>query len=194
VTEQRPERSELDALWSDVAARSAGYLERPLPDPLDLVLGGVVERFADGDRETRVAVLDSLTLDAARALATFGERMASLGVHEDSTAVLLRGLVALGMAAAREYHKELIVRLPLFDRSARKLTIDPDALFEGAAEILGEASPEWLSRFPERSEAERDLASMQFEERPSEGGLLYQWTGPQMSREELDELQRWAEG
>ena len=117
--------------------------------------------------------------------------MASLAVHEDSTAMLLRGLVAVGQAAAREYHKELIVLLPLFDRSARKLTIDPDALFDAAAEILGEAAPEWLSRFPE---AERDLASMGYEERPSDNGLLYARSGPMMSREEVEELERWAKG
>jgi hypothetical protein len=190
VTEQRPDRSELDALWNDVAARYAGYLQRDLPDPLDLVLGRVVERFADGDAETRAAILETQTLDAARALSVYGERMASLAVHEDSTGMLLRGLVAVGLAAAREYHKELIVLLPLFDRSARKLTIDPDALFDAAAEILGEASPEWLSRFPERSEAERDLAGMRYEERPSDKGLLYARSGPTRSREEAEELQR----
>jgi hypothetical protein len=188
------DRNDLDALWSDVAARSEGYLQRDLPDPLDLVLGNVVERFADGDAETRAAMLDSLTLDTARSLAVYGERMASLAVHEDTTAILLRGLVAVGMAAAREYHKELILLMPLFDRSAGKLTIDPDGLFAAAAEILGDAAPEWLSRFPERSEAERDLASMGYEERPSETGLLYTRTGSAMSREEVEDLERWAEG
>ena len=84
--------------------------------------------------------------------------------------------------------------LPLFDRSARKLTIDPDGLFEAAAEILGDAAPEWLRRFPERSEAERDLGRMGYEERPTENGLLYARSGPEMSREEVEELQRWAEG
>ena len=180
--------------WSDVAARSAGYLQRDLPDPLDDVLGGVVERFSDGDAETRQAILESLTPEAARALSVYGERMASRAVHEDSTALLLRGLVAVGLAAAREYHKELMVLLPLFDRSARKLTIDPDGLFEAAAEILGDAAPEWLRRFPERSEAERDLGRMGYEERPTENGLLYARSGPEMSREEVEELQRWAEG
>src|SRR5687768_8296707 len=124
-----------------------GYLQRPLPDPLDLELGTLVERFSDGDAATREAILETMTLEAARALAVYGERMASLAVHQDSSAMLLRGLVAVGLAAAREYHKELIVLLPLFDRSARKLTIDPDALFDAATEILSEAAPEWLSRF-----------------------------------------------
>jgi hypothetical protein len=192
--QERPERHQLDALWSEVAARDAGYLQRALPDPLDLVFGGVVERFSDGDRETRDTILESLTLDAARALAVYGERMASLAVHEDSTAVLLRGLVAVGLAATREYHKELIVLLPLFDRSARTLTIDRDGLFEAAAEVLGEAAPDWLRRFPERNEADRDPGSMGFAEQPADNGLLYTRTGPEMSREEVEELQRWVEG
>ena len=84
--------------------------------------------------------------------------------------------------------------LPLFDRSARKLTIDPDALFDAAAEILGEAAPEWLRRFPERNEAERDLGRMGYEERATENGLLYATTGPKMSREEVEELERWLAG
>jgi hypothetical protein len=194
VTESPPDRTELEALWGDVARRSSGYLRRELPNPLDGVLGNVVERFSDGNEATREAIIETMTLDAARALAVYGERMASLAVHEDSTATLLRGLVAVGMAAAREYHKELIVLLPLFDRSARKLTIDPDALFDAAAEILAEAAPEWLSRFPERSEAERDLARMRYEERLSNNGLLYARSGPMMSREEVEELQRRLEG
>jgi hypothetical protein len=70
----------------------------------------------------------------------------------------------------------------------------PDALFDAAAEILGEAAPEWLRRFPERSEAERDLARMRYEERPSDNGLLYARSGRMMSREEVEELQRRLEG
>jgi hypothetical protein len=171
-----------------------GYLQRPLPDPLDLELGALVERFSDGDEEVRDEVLESLTLEAARVLAVYGERMASLAVHENSTAMLLRGLVAVGIAASKEDYKELLVLLPLFDRSARKLTIDPDGLFEAAAEILGDAAPEWLRRFPERSEAERDLVRMRYEERPSDNGLLYARSGPMMSREEVEELQRRLEG
>ena len=194
MTESRPDRTEHEALWGNVAERSSGYLQRELPHPLDGVLGNAVERFSDGDEATREAILETMTRDAARALAVYGERMASLAVHEDSTATLLRGLVAVGLAAAREYHKELIVLLPLFDRSARKLTIDPDALFEAATEILSDAAPEWLRRFPERSEAERDLGRMGYEERPTENGLLYARTGPQMSREEVEELQRRLEG
>jgi hypothetical protein len=53
--EDTPDRHELDALWSEITARDAGYLDRPLPDPLDLALGGVVERFSDGGEGTREA-------------------------------------------------------------------------------------------------------------------------------------------
>jgi hypothetical protein len=189
-----PDRHELDALWSEVAARADGYLDRPLPDPLDLALAGVVERFSDGDERTREAILESLTLDAARSLAVFGERMASLAVHEDSTATLLRGLVAVGLAATREYEKELIVLLPLFDQSAGKLTIDSAGLFQAAADILGDVAPDWLRRFHERAEADRELSAMGYEQRPAPDGLLYTRTTPAMSREEVEELQRWVDG
>jgi hypothetical protein len=189
-----PDRHELDALWSEVAARADGYLDRPLPDPLDLALAGVVERFSDGGERTREAILESLTLDAARSLAVFGERMASHAVHEDSTATLLRGLVAVGLAATREYEKELIVLLPLFDHSARTLTIDSAGLFQAAADILGDVAPDWLRRFPERAEADRELSAMGYEQRPAPNGLLYTRTTPAMSREEVEELQRWVDG
>lgn len=131
-----PRRDDLEAIWEEVDRRSHGYLDAPLPAPLDAALGTVVERYADGDEQTREAIRDGLTLDAARALAVYAERMASQAVHDDSSAALLSGLVALGMAAAREYEKELMVVLPLFDRSARTIKIDPDALFEHATAIL----------------------------------------------------------
>jgi hypothetical protein len=194
VTDSRPDREDFETLWGEIAERDTGYLHWDLPHTLDGVLGSVVERFSDGDEATREAIADTMTVEAARALAVYGERMASLAVHHDSSATLLRGLVAVGMAAAREYEKELILLLPLFDESARKLTIDPDALFRSAAEVLGERAPGWLAGFPERPEPDRSLSVMGYEERRSDNGLLYARTTPELSREEVDELERWAEG
>jgi hypothetical protein len=194
VTDSQPDRQDFETLWSEIAGRDTGYLQWELPHTLDGVLGSVVERFSNGDEDTREAILGTMTLEGARALAVYGERMASLAVHEDSTAALLRGLVAVGMAAAKEYEKELLVLLPLFDQSARKLTIDPDALFRSAAEVLGEQAPDWLARFPERSEPERALSVMGYEEERSDNGLLYARTTPELSRDEVEELERWAEG
>jgi hypothetical protein len=188
-----PRREELEAIWEEVERRGHGYLQAPLPAPLDAALGTVVERYADGDEATRETIRDSLTLGAAQALGTYAERMASQAVHEDSSAALLHGLVAIGVAAARQYEKDLMLLLPLFDRSATVLTIDPDDLFRRAADILGESAPRWLLEWPERSEAERDLGVMGYEERPSENGLLYA-REPDLSREEVDDLQRWIEG
>jgi hypothetical protein len=194
VTDSQPDRQDFETLWNEIAGRDTGYLHWELPHTLDGVLGNVVERFSNGDEATREAVLDTMTLEGARALAVYGERMASLAVHEDSSAVLLRGLVAVGMAAAREYEKELLLLLPLFDHSARTLTIDPDALFRSAAEVLGEHAPAWLARFPERPAPDRSLSVMGYEERRQDNGLLYARTTPDLSREEVDELERWAEG
>lgn len=194
MTDRPPDREELETLWGEIAGRSTGYLQWELPHTLDGVLGNVVERFSNGDEDTREAILGTMTVEGARALAVYGERMASHAVHEDSTATLLRGLVAVGMAAAREYEKELLLLLPLFDQSARKLTIDPDALFRSAAEVLAEHAPEWLASFPERPEPDRSLSVMGYEERRSDNGLLYARTTPELSREEVDELERWAEG
>ena len=176
-------------MWDEVVRRSDGYLQQPLPNELDLVVGTLVERFIDGDEEARKAVLETLTIEAARALSVYGERMASQAVHDDSTATLLRGLVAVGMAATREYEKDLVRLLPLFDHSARTLTVDPDALFGHAAEVLGDVAPAWLCDFPERNESERSLQTMGYEEHPTEDGLLYT-RHPSMSREEVEELEK----
>jgi hypothetical protein len=188
------DRKDFEALWNEIDGRDVGYLNWELPHTLDGVLGSVVERFSEGDAATRKAILESMTIDAARSLAVYGERMASLAVHQDSTGTLLRGLVAVGIAAKQEYHKELMVLLPLFDHSARILTIDPDALFRSAADVLGEAAPEWIERYPERAPAERTLSVMGYEERRSENGLLYGRKGPQLTREQVEELERWAKG
>ena len=194
MTDSQPDREDFERLWNEIAARDTGYLHWELPHTLDGVLGSVVERFSNGDEDTREAILGTMTLEGAQALAVYGERMASLAVHEDSSATLLRGLVAVGMAAAKEYEKGLLLLLPLFDASARSLTIDPDALFRSAAEVLGEHAPGWLAGFPERSEPERSLSVMGYEERASDNGLLYARTTPQLSREEVEDLERWAKG
>jgi hypothetical protein len=184
-----PRREDLDAIWEEVDRRSHGYLDAPLPAPLDAALGTIVERFAEGDEQMRDAIRESLTLDAAKALAVYAERMASQAVHDDSSGALLHGLVAVGIASAREYEKELMILLPLFDHSARKIGIDSDALFENAAEILGQDAPKWIPEYPERNEAERDLGAMGYEERPQENGLLYARDFG-LSREKVDEIIR----
>ena len=152
---------------------SDGYLSWPLPHERDEDCVRLIDSFLDSGTSERRAMVEALSLDQAQTLGVFAERMASHAVHSDSTEPLVRGLVAVGMAAAEDYSKELIPLLALFWRSAEHLTIDPDALFATVSELLGDEAPGWLLSFPEREPANRTPEVMMYEETLDSSELLY---------------------
>ncbi|MBA2793876.1 MAG: hypothetical protein H0U32_07815 [Thermoleophilaceae bacterium] len=151
-----------------------GYLDREFGVPLDEACSELIDAFVDGDGDTRSAIVQAMSLRRAQGLAVYGERMASAGVREDSSVILLRGVLAVGLASVAEYDKELIPLLALLHRSAEHLTIDPHTLFTTAEEILGAVAPAWLTSFPDREPRDRSLEVMDFREREEAQGPVYE--------------------
>jgi hypothetical protein len=148
------------------------YFWGPLPAPFDDTVETLVDAYIGGDDE-KAAIVDGLDTDKAWTLSAYAERAASLAVHGQSPEPLVRGLVAIGLAAARLYHKELLLLLPLFWRSAERLGVDGELLFKSSADLLGDDAPSWLRAFPDREPENRTLAVMGYEEREEPNGLLY---------------------
>jgi len=149
------------------------YFWGPLPAPLDEAAAKVVDSYIGGDDDEKAKIVDGIDTDRAWTLSGYAERAASLAVHERSPDPLIRGLVAIGLAATRLYHKELLLLLPLFWRSAERLGVDGTLLFTSAADLLGDVAPSWIRAFPDREPANRTLAVMGYEEREEPNGLLY---------------------
>ena len=155
---------------------NAGYGLRPLPDPLDEELSRFVAVYLASSPDEREALVAQLTPVHTQFLTAFGERMASFAQELGSPTPLRDGLVALGIAAARQYHKEIIPVLALIDDSARELGSDPAPLFADAAAAVTPPAPDWLLDFPARPEEFRTPEAMGYEKRDAEGGLRYHRT------------------
>jgi hypothetical protein len=149
------------------------YFWGPLPAPFDETVAALVDAYIGGDEDEKAAIVDGLDTDKAWTLSAYAERAASLAVHGQSPEPLVRGLVAIGLAAARLYHKELLLLLPLFWRSAERLGVDGELLFKSSADLLGDDAPSWLRAFPDREPGNRTLEVMGYEEREEPNGLLY---------------------
>lgn len=151
------------------------YFWGPLPTAMDETAARVVDGFIGGDEEARTALLEAMNTDRAWTLSAYAERAASLAVHQSDPEPLVRGLVAIGLAATQLYEKEVLILLPLFWRSAERIGVDGTLLFTSASDLLGDAAPDpdWIRLFPERDERGRSLGVMGYEEREEPNGLLY---------------------
>jgi hypothetical protein len=152
------------------------YFTAPLPSPFDETVATAVDAYIGGDDADKAAIVDATDNDRAWTLSAYAERAASLAVHQTSPEPLVRGLVAIGLASTQLYHKELIILLALFWRSAERLGVDGALLFTSAADLLGDIAPSWIRAFPAREPGNRTLAAMWYEEHEEPNGLLYRRT------------------
>lgn len=117
--------------------------------------------------------LARLTSDHWAVLRVFAERMASWAVRSENGEVLERGLLALALAGLGESADSLTV-LPLFDHAARRLKMDPAPLFLMVGERVGGEAQKALVSFLGRSDEDRSLAAMGYQEGRDRDGFRYQ--------------------
>ncbi len=116
-----------------------GYLYWPLPCPLDEELSRIVRTFADLPSNERDKVSESFHVRYSDVLRAFAERMAILGVRENSSERLFDGLVALVIENFRLDYRETLLVLSLLYHSAVKISADPEDLLARAESL---AAPE----------------------------------------------------
>ena len=130
-------RAYVESAWAALEGVTAiDYHQRPLPAPLDEQLLAIVGAFAAlpaADRQRFMAELS----DGQRALfGLFGHRAATLAVRRAEPELLRLGLLGSVIANyAIPERRDVDVSLAVYYHCARKLGLEPAAVFDAAAEL-----------------------------------------------------------
>ncbi|HTJ71526.1 MAG TPA: hypothetical protein VL551_28545, partial [Actinospica sp.] len=160
---------------------AGGYGGRPLPDPLDTDVRGFVRALSGpADFAAASEQLQAHAILAARVLAVFGERAASLAVRAKDPGGLRYGLSGTALACAlTDDAREVVAPMALLYRAAELIGVDPDAEFAAAARRSGNAQAERaLSAFPRRAPADRSPGAMYYFERQDGDGFRFVFEDP----------------
>jgi hypothetical protein len=139
--------------------RGDGYYRSRIPSAYDSRIGRVIAGFTAASPVVQAAFRESLDADRADLLRVWSERLAALAVRLDSSEPLVQGLVGLSVAQ-EDGGSEAMLVAPLHRRSAEKLGLDPERIFDAAAGRTDLAGARWLREV-------RDL-----QERPEDAGYV----------------------
>jgi hypothetical protein len=123
--------------------RSDAYFTSRIPHAHDTHVGRAVAAFTAASPGGQAALRESMNEDRAGLLRAWSERLAALGVRLESESPLVQGLVGLSLAEEAEPGEALLVA-PLHRRSAEKLGVAPDRVFDAAAGRTDLAGARWL--------------------------------------------------
>lgn len=152
------------------------YLKSNLPGPVDEEILAICTEVMGSSPVHRKDFVSLLETDAHYVLHNFGYRMAMLSVRENSYDYLLKGLVALSLAATKSDYENILMTLSLFYRSAEKLNVDPEKLFTEASQYApSPAVAEFILGYLRRSPENRRIEIMGFKEVDGPSGLIYQY-------------------
>jgi hypothetical protein len=153
---------------------------RPPPSPIreddesDLRLAAFLNELCGSEPAVRTTVADRLHWPADDRLSAFAGRMATLAVRTGTSRYLERAVVALALAfqVARDW-RDVLVIYPLPYDAARRIGLDPDALYLAAAECAPAQGSESLRSFTRRNEEDKSLAVMGFRVGADDDGFRY---------------------
>jgi hypothetical protein len=123
--------------------RGEAYHRSRIPDPLDSRVGRAVAAFSAASPGGQAAIREAIDDDRAGLLRAWSERLAALGVRLESQSPLVQGLVGLSLAQEADAGESLLVA-PLHRRSAEKLGLDADRVFDAACGRTDLAGARWL--------------------------------------------------
>jgi hypothetical protein len=119
------------------------YLPSRIPQALDTQVGRAVAAFTAASPGGQAAIREAIDEGRASLLRAWSERLAALGVRLESESPLVQGLVGLSLAQEADEGEALLVA-PLHRRSAEKLGVTPDRVFDAAAGRTDLAGARWL--------------------------------------------------
>jgi hypothetical protein len=160
---------EMVSIAAELKSSSDGYLQRPIPCPLDTRVDALVDAYRNGDESARGQIAETLGPDQSFALLVYAERMAIASVRQNSAELLDRALIGIMMEGFRRDARETLIALSLIDHSAKKLGLDLRTMVGNAA-ALGGSSMNLLRDFCDRSDPDRSIASMGYYEGKTETG------------------------
>jgi hypothetical protein len=123
--------------------RNDAYFTSRIPHALDTRVGRAVAAFTVASPGGQAALREAMNDDRAGLLRAWSERLAALGVRLESESPLVQGLVGLSLAQEADAGEALLVA-PLHRRSAEKLGVAPDRVFDAAAGRTDLAGARWL--------------------------------------------------
>ena len=123
--------------------RGGAYHRSRIPNAHDSRVGRAVAAFSAASPGGQAAIREAIDDDRAGLLRAWSERLAARGVRLESQLPLVQGLVALSMAQEADGGEALLVA-PLHRRSAEKLGLDADRVFDAAAGRTDLAGARWL--------------------------------------------------
>lgn len=152
------------------------YLKSNLPGPVDEEILAICTSVMESSSVERTDFVSLLEADAHYVLHNFGYRMAMLSVRVNSYQYLLKGLVALILAATKSDYENVLMTLSLFYRSAEKLNVAPEKLFAEASQYApSEPVAEFILGYLQRSPENRRIEIIGFKEVDGPAGLIYQF-------------------
>ena len=121
-----------DALSMLDLPRTVDYYDSGIPSAEDSQIARAVRAFSEAEPRWQALFRDAIDHDRADLLCAWSERVAALAVRLDSERPLVLGLVGLSVADEAAAGEALLIA-PLHRRSADKLDVDADRLFDEAA-------------------------------------------------------------
>lgn len=153
------------------------YYPSPLPSPADEALADIVSAFTAWPLPARDQFLAALPADKRGLFGIFGHRAATLAVRTADTDKLRLGLVGCAIANVEiPPHRKVDAALAVFYHCARKLELEPQAVFGEAAQFATDEMAARLRAFGRRD----DVTLKQFgwrEIRQPEGVVFrFEWS------------------
>jgi hypothetical protein len=158
-----------DALTILELPHGDGYYDNPIPSAEDSRIARAVKAFTDADPAWQAAFREALDGDRGDLLCAWSERVAALAVRLDSPSPLVLGLVGLSLAGEAGDGEALLIA-PLHRRSAEKLDVDANRLFDEAAGMTDLAGARWLADARDSADTVEDAG---YVEHAGEDGFRY---------------------
>jgi hypothetical protein len=143
--------------------RGNAYHRSRIPNAYDSRVGRAVAAFSVASPGGQAAIREAIDDDRAGLLRSWSERLAALGVRFESPSPLVQGLVALSLAQEADGGEALLVA-PLHRRSADKLGLDPDRVFDAAAGRTDLSGARWLRDARDCADQPEDMGYVEDED------------------------------
>lgn len=149
------------------------YSNKPMPCDLDDDFHDLISLFSQASHTEREAMLKGVDAKIAGALMAFSWRMGIWGARKNSREMLLKGLIALVIDGGKSDIRDTISIMPVLYHSAEKIGIDPQNLFDEAADYYPNDVARILGKFPKRKPADRSLQAFDYMEVSTPEGIDY---------------------
>ena len=153
------------------SALESAYFQQPIPSEIDDGVSRVLSSLSARDQTDLKLVSDGVVADEAQVLGLYAERMASLAVRENSVNRVKQGLMALIIYARTEDPRDVLLVLCLLHDASIKTSGNPKQVFNEVNAVFGETV--LLNDFINRSDEDKTIEAMGYEELKTKDGFLY---------------------